>query len=244
MVAQPERSEMMCRAHPGTPAETSCTRCGDFVCSLCGPITSRALCGRCSARGAVDWEERGDQSWGRALAATFWEAVSTPRRLGRRLSGSGRVGWALGYVAICTFLGTLPLSLVIAALLLTVADPLTLGIRSTGVMSLAVSSVLATVGVASLLPLALALWTAVLQLSARWLGIEARFDLLLRSGAYALSLVALPLIGPALLPVALLFMLSSLHATLSAQSPERPALLALISALALFAAPFALLLAF
>ena len=241
MTREPERSEMMCRAHPSTPAAASCTRCGDFMCALCGPLAPRPLCGRCSARGAVDWEERGDQFWGRALLATFWEAVSGPRKLGRRLGGSGRVSWALGYAALCTFLGTLPLALLIAALLLTVAEPLKLGIRSTGVMSLAVSCVLASVGVATLVPLFLSAWAGAVRFVAGWFGIDVRFDLLLRASAYGVSLLAIPLLGPVLAPLALLFMLNSVHAALSAQASERAAFLTLLSACTLLGAPFALL---
>jgi hypothetical protein len=235
------RSEVMCRAHQTTRAEASCTRCGDFMCALCGPLSTRPLCGRCSARGAVEWEERGDQFWGRALLSTFWEAVTGPRKLGKRLAGGGRVAWALGYAALCTFLGALPLSLAIAALLLTVADPLTLGMRSTGVMSLAVTCVLASVGVATLLPLFLLLWAALLRLMALALGIETRFDLLLRASTYGLSLLAIPLFGPLLAPLALLFMLSTVHATLASEGRAGPALTALLSASLLVACPFALL---
>jgi hypothetical protein len=235
------RGELMCRAHKTTPAAASCARCGDFMCALCGPLSPRPLCGRCSARGAVDWEERGDQFWGRALVSTFWEALSGPRKLGRRLAGTGRVGWALGYAALSTFLGTLPLSLLIAALLMTVADPLTLGMRSTGVMSLAVSSVLASVGVATLLPLALLPFAGLLRLTAGLFGIDTRFDLLLRAASYGLSLLAVPLLGPLLLPIALLFMFNTVHAALSSQGQSGPAISALLSSCALLACPFALL---
>jgi hypothetical protein len=211
------------------------------MCALCGPLTTRPLCGRCGARGAVDWEERGDQFWGRALLSTFWEAVSGPRKLGKRLGGTGRIGWALGYAALCTFLGALPLSLLVAALLMTVADPLTLGIRSTGVMSLAVTSVLASVGVASLLPVLLLAWAGLLRLTAGLFGLDARFDLLLRAATYGLSLLAIPLLGPLLLPLSILFMLNTVHAALSTQGQPVPALSALLSACALVACPFALL---
>lgn len=241
MEAAVPRSELMCRAHKTTPAEASCARCGDFMCALCGPLSPRPLCGRCSARGAVDWEERGDQFWGRALVSTFWEAVSTPRALGRRLSGTGRVGWALGYCALTTFLGMLPLSLLVAASLMTVAEPLKLGMRSTGVMSLAVSSALASVGVATLLPLVLLAWVGLVRLSASVFGIETRFDLLLRAACYGLSLLAIPLLGPPLLPLALLFMLSTVHAALAGQAQAGPALSALLSASLLLLSPFALL---
>lgn len=241
MAVAVERSPVMCRAHTTTRAEASCARCGDFMCALCGPLAPRPLCARCSARGAVDWEERGDQFWGRALVSTFWEAVSGPRRLGRRLGGTGRVGWALGYASLCTFLGTLPLSLLVAAGLMTVADPLTLGIRSTGVMSLAVSSVLASVGVATLLPLMLLGWAGLSWLMAGLFGLETRFDLLLRATAYGLSLIAIPLFGPLLVPFALLFMLNTVHALLSAQGQPGSALSALLSACVLVLCPFALL---
>jgi hypothetical protein len=150
------------------------------------------------------------------------------------------VGWALGYGALCTLLGTLPLALLVAALLLTVADPLKLGMRSTGVMGLAVFSVLASVGVATLLPLALVAWAGIVRLTASLFGLDTRFDLLLRAASYGLSLSAIPLFGPLLLPLALLFMLSTVHAALSAQGEGLVALSALLSACALVAGPFAL----
>lgn len=210
------------------------------MCSLCGPLAPRPLCARCSARGAVDWEERGDQFWGRALVETFREAVSAPASLGARLSGTGRGGWALCYLALCALLGALPLCLALAALLLTVADPLTLGLRSTGVLSLAVTVALACIGFATLLPLLMTLWTASLALCARALGAEARFEPLLRAGAYGLSWVAVPLFGPALLPLGLIWMLVAEHAALRAQGTGR-ALPALLANTLAWSAPFALL---
>jgi hypothetical protein len=210
------------------------------MCSLCGPLLPRPLCARCSARGAADWEERGDQFWGRALLATFQEALAAPASLGARLSGTGRAGSALVYLALCALLGALPLCLVVAALLLTVADPLTLGLRSTGVLSLAVTVALACIGFATLLPLLYVSWTGSLALCARALGAEARFELLLRAGAYGLSLVAVPLFGPALLPLAAIWMLVAEHAALEAQGAGR-AVLPLLANAVLWALPFALL---
>ncbi|HEX6241849.1 MAG TPA: hypothetical protein VFZ61_13165 [Polyangiales bacterium] len=187
----------------------------------------------------MDWEERGDQFWGRALVATFREALLAPAGLGARLSGSGRVGWALSYLALITLLGALPLCLLVAALLLTVADPLTLGLRSTGVLSMAVTVALACIGFATLLPLFYTAWSASLTLWARALGGDARFELLLRAGAYGLSWLAVPLFGPLLSPLALIWMLVAEHAALRAQrAPAWPALL--LNALT-WGLPFALL---
>jgi hypothetical protein len=190
------------------------------MCSLCGPLVPRPLCARCGARGQVDWEERGDQSWGRALFTTFAEALASPAALGARLSGAGRAGWALSYLALCALIGALPLCLLVAALLLTVADPLTLGLRSTGVLGLAVTVALACIGFATLLPLLHVLWTASLLALSRLFGLELRFEPVLRAGAYGLSLVAVPLLGPLLLPLALLWMGAAVHAALRAQLPS------------------------
>ena len=209
------------------------------MCSLCGPLSPRPLCARCSARGAVDWEERGEQSWARALITTSREALLSPASLGARLSGSGRVGWALSYLALSALVGALPLCLLVAALLLTVADPLTLGLRSTGVLSMAVTVALACIGFATLLPLLYTAWSASLTLWTRALGAEARFELLLRAGAYGLSWVAVPLFGPLLLPLALIWMLVAEHAALRAQ--RAPALRALLLNVLLWGLPFALL---
>ena len=210
------------------------------MCSLCGPLLPRPLCARCSARGAADWEERGDQFWGRALFATCREALLSPAGLGARLSGAGRSGWALSYLALCALLGALPLCLLVAGLLLTVANPLTLGLRSTGVLSLAVTVALACIGFATLLPLAYTLWTASLALWSRALGMDVRFELLLRAGAYGLSWLAVPLFGPLLLPLALLWMLAAEHAALRAAGARR-AVVPLLANLLLWAVPFALL---
>ena len=83
-------------------------------------------------------------------------------------------------------------------------------------------------------------WTGSLALWARALGAEARFELLLRAGAYGLSLVAVPLFGPALLPVAAIWMLVAEHAALEAQGAGR-AVLPLVANAVLWALPFALL---
>lgn len=210
------------------------------MCSLCGPLLPRPLCARCSARGAVEWEERGDQFWGRALLATFREALAAPGALGARLSGTGRAGWALSYLALCALLGALPLCLLVAALLLTVADPLTLGLRSTGVLSMAVTVALACVGFATVLPLLHALWTLSLLALGRLFALELRFEPLLRAGAYGLSLLAVPLFGPLLLPVSLLWMLLAVHGALRAQEPGARVLGPLLLNVLLWCAPFAL----
>lgn len=171
---------------------------------------------------------------------TFQEAVSTPRTMGERLSGTGRVGLALSYLASCALIGSVPLSLVVAALLITVADPLTLGIRSTGVLSLAVTVVLACIGFATLLPLGVLVWSACVVGVARLGSLEARFEPLARVSAYGLSLVAVPLFGPALLPLAAIWMLVAAYASLRTQAGARGAILVLASSLSLCLLPFVL----
>jgi hypothetical protein len=101
--------------------------------------------------------------------------------------------------------------------------------------------VLASIGVATLLPFVLAAWAGLLRVMARLFGLDTRFDLLLRAAIYGLSLSAIPLLGPLLMPLSLLFMLSTVHAALSAQGEAGPAFSALLSACLLSACPFALL---
>jgi hypothetical protein len=231
-----------CRAHPETPAEASCTRCGDFMCRLCGPLSPLPLCARCGARGAVDWEERGEQSGLRAFFATFREAVIAPRALGARLSGAGRVGTAFWYAVACTLLGALPLSLSVAALLMTVADPLVLGLRSTGVLSNAVSAVLFAVALATLLPAALVGWASWVFAVARLLRVPARFDLLVRAGIYGFSPVAVPLLGPLLAPLAFVCALLCMQSLLAEQAGSLRATGVMVAALLLALGPLAALL--
>lgn len=175
------------------------------------------------------------------MLSTFREAVSAPRALGARLSGTGRLTWALSYAALCAWLGALPLSLLVSGLLLTVADPLTLGIRSTGVLSLAVTVVLSSIGFASLVPLVVVLWSLTVLATARVLSLPARFELLARASAYGLSLLAVPVLGPLLLPLAWLWLSVSVQAVLASAGDGRRAALAVLWALALWTAPFALL---
>jgi hypothetical protein len=128
----------------------------------------------------------------------------------------------------------------VAALLLTVADPLTLGLRSTGVLSLAVTVALACIGFATLLPLLHALWTLSLVGLGRLFALELRFEPLLRAGAYGLSLLAVPLVGPLLLPLSLMWMLVAVHGALRAQEPSHRALWPLALNALLWCLPFAL----
>jgi hypothetical protein len=230
-----------CRAHPDTISEASCSRCGDFMCRLCGPLAP-PLCARCGVRGAVDWEERGEQSGLRAFFATFREAITSPRRLGARLSGSGRVGLAFWYAALSTLLGALPLALAVASLLMTVADPLVLGLRSTGVLSNAVFAVLFAVALATLLPAALCAWACWVFALARLLRLPVRFDLLVRAGIYGFSLVAVPLLGPLLAPLAFLSALLCTQALLAVEAGGWAASGLLALALLLVLGPLAVLL--
>ena len=207
------------------------------MCALCGPLLPSPLCVRCAVRSAVDWEERGDQFWGRALFATFREALLSPWQLGARLSGEGRLGWAAMYAVCCGLLGAVPLSVLSAALLMTVADPVTLGMRSTSVLSSAVFLVLFTVGAASLLPAVLCVWSALVCGVARAFGVAVRFDVVVRASAYGLSALAVPFFGPLLLPVALVFMMLCLHGALTARAGAARAYGILGATALLFALP-------
>lgn len=229
-----------CRTHPDTPADASCARCGDFLCVLCGATSPLPICARCAARGSVDWEEEGEQSWGRSLFTTFREALLAPHRLGTRLGGAGRAGLASLYAAVCAALGLVPLAMLTSGLMLTVADPKTLGMRSTSLLSSAVFLVLFAVGVASALPLLLSAWCALLWLGARVLGVQVRLDVLVRASAYGLSPLAIPLFGPVLLPLALLWMLLCVHGALATASSAARATASLLLTVLLLALPWAL----
>jgi hypothetical protein len=212
------------------------------MCGLCGPLSPAPLCARCGVRGAVDWEERGEQSLLRAFFSTFKEAVTTPRQLGARLNGAGRVGLAFSYAVSCTLLGTVPLAFLVAALLMTVADPLILGMRSTGVLSNAVSTVLSAVALATLLPAALFGWASWVFLVARVLLVQVRFDQLVRAGLYGFSLIAVPLLGPLLAPLAFVSALLGMQGLLSEQAGPLRATAILLVALLLALGPLAVLL--
>lgn len=206
------------------------------MCLLCGPTAPLPLCARCAVRGSVDWEERGDQFWGRALFLTFREALLSPRRLGKRLSGAGRMGWASLYAVCCALLGGVPLSVLLAALMLTVADPLTLGMRSTSLLTSAVFLVLFAVGAASALPLLLLGFAGLVLGVTRLLAADVRFDVLVRASAYGLSLLAVPLFGPLLLPLGLVIMLTCVHGALSAATSSARASACLLCVLLLLSA--------
>jgi hypothetical protein len=152
------------------------------------------------------------------------------------------VGLAFAYAVGCTLLGAVPLSLLLAALLMTVADPLILGMRSTGVLSNAVSSVLAAVALATLLPLLLFAWAFWVFAVARLLLVSVRFELLVRAAVYGFSLTAVPLFGPLLLPLAFVCALSCMQALVATEAaPLRATGIVLLGSL-LVLSPLVLLL--
>lgn len=177
----------------------------------------------------------------RALVLTVREAIVRPRLLGAQLSGAGQLGMAYLYGATVTLLGGLPLCVLLAALQLTVADPRTLGLRSTSVLSNAVFVVLSAFGAASLVPSLLLVWAGLLWSCARLLGTVLRFDVLARASLYGVGMLALPVLGPLLLPVALVLSWSAAHGALSAAGDVPRASFALALALTACAVPVVLL---
>jgi hypothetical protein len=224
-----------CTTHPDELAEGSCARCGDFVCRLCGPLEPIALCPRCALKTTLDWEEPGDHGPVRAFVLTLREAIGSPTRVGTRLGGSGNALPALAYVTACGISGLLPLSVLLAAPLVSVANPYEIGLRSTGVLSVGVSLVLFSVAASTLLTLAVAALAGAIWLVARLAGVPLRYDVQLRASAYGVSLVALPLIGPLVLPLAVVQSLLMSRAVLRARSDAGRALIVLAVATALFA---------
>jgi hypothetical protein len=228
-------SEARCTTHPDALAEGSCVRCGDFVCRLCGPLEPVALCSRCAMKTTLDWEEPGDHGPIRAFLETLREAIGTPSRVGARLGGSGHALAALSYVTVCGVCGLFPLSLLLAAPLVGAANPYDLGLKSTGALSVGVSLVLFSVAAATLLALGVAAFAAVIWLVARLAGVPVRYDVQLRAIAYGMSMLALPLLGPLVLPIALAQSLLVSRAVLQARGDSGRALIVLGVATLLFA---------
>jgi hypothetical protein len=193
-----------CRAHPIEPAEHSCARCGDFMCLLCGPLEPVALCARCLARTSLDWEDRGDQTAARAFLRSWFECVTHPSQVGARLLGSGHAASALVYSVICSILCLLPLALVLDALLFTYLAPEKIGYPSIPVLSLSVAIAGASIAVPTLLTLCFAIWAVLVRFVARRLGGRPSLEVLIRTASYGPSLVALPIAGVLLLPMALI----------------------------------------
>jgi hypothetical protein len=219
-----------CTTHSDAQAEASCARCGDFVCRLCGPLEPVALCPRCALKTTLEFEEPGESTLARAFYVTARDAVGSPSRMGERLGGSGHVLTALSFVTVAALLGLVPLSLILAAPLLAVADAVRLGLRSTGVLSVGVSVVLLAVALATLLALSVLVFTSWVRLAARITGIHVRSDVLLRATSYGLSLLALPVLGPVLLPVAFAQALLATHAALAMRATSQRAALTLVLA--------------
>ena len=195
------------------------------------------MCARCGARSTLEWEERGDTTLMTAFVRTFLESVRWPGALGTRLCEVGHGAAAFGYAVFSSLVGLLPLSFVVTALLVLVADAHRLGLRSTSVLTIAVLSLLSPLAASVLFGLSLALWALLLWGAARSLGSRMRYDRLLRLSSYGTSLVALPLLGPLLLPVAVLMMLWTVfHALLPSLGGARAGL-----TLAASATPFGLL---
>ncbi len=216
-----------CATHQDADAEASCTRCGDFVCRLCTPLEPVALCTRCVVRATVDWEERGELGLLRAFWTTFRVSMRAPVRLGLRLGGAGHAVHALQYAALCSVCGLLPLSLLVAVPLLGWADALRLGLRSTGLLGTAVSLVPFALVVSTLVPLALALLAYWVWLCAFLCGVRVRHDVMLRGAAYGASLLAVPVLGPMLLPLVLGYSGAVQYGALCAHSNRKSALIVL-----------------
>jgi hypothetical protein len=225
----PLPSEARCTSHPDALAEAHCARCGDFVCRLCGPLEPVPLCTRCALKTTLDWEERGDHGARRAYYLTLRDAIGSPTRLGQRLGGSGHIGSALSFVTITALLGLVPLALLMSVPLLSVADPMRLGLRSTGVFSMAIFLVLFSVALATLLGLWVLGFSLCVWLTARLFAIPVRYDVLVRASGYGLSLLALPVLGPLLVPFSLGQTLLACHAVLFARRADERALLALVT---------------
>jgi len=184
-----------CVAHPSESAEASCARCGDFICTLCGPIEPVAMCARCVLKGTLDWEERGGESPLRAFARTWFLSVRHPAQLARGLHGQGHIGAALTYAAIVAAISSLPLALSFSFLLFSAFAPDTQGILSMGVLGLSVMVAIGSVVVTSLVPILLFFWALFLCGVLRWQGTPCRLDRTVRVVCYGASLLALPLVG-------------------------------------------------
>src|SRR5690242_18258922 len=123
-------AEARCSSHPDALAEATCTRCGDFMCRLCGPLEPVPLCARCAVKTTLYWEEPGELSLLRAFVSTAREAVTSPTSVGARLGGAGHVPMALWFVSAAALCGLVPLSLLLAAPFVSLAEPARLGLRS------------------------------------------------------------------------------------------------------------------
>lgn len=222
-----------CTLHPAALAQGACARCGDFVCGLCtDELDDAALCARCAVRSAVAWEVRGEESWPFAFWHTWAEAMSSPRRLGVKLAGPGYGLAALGYLLLAALVGVLPLGLLLSALSARGADPFTLGIGSTSALSTSAAWVLGTVAWASLLVLVVVSWALCARGLSAALGRPVALARVLRVLAYGASLVALPCVGPLLVPVALVMAGAGLHACVSVHGSVQAArLISLVGAL-------------
>ncbi|MFT3923505.1 MAG: hypothetical protein QM778_13300 [Myxococcales bacterium] len=217
-----------CATHRDAEAEASCVRCGDFVCRLCTPLEPVAMCNRCVVRATVDWEERGELGISRAFWNTLRAGLAGPFSLGRRLGGAGHLVHALQFVFLCGVCGLLPLSIAGAVPLLTWADAPRLGLHSTGLLGTAVSLVPASLVFSTLLSLGVAVYAGWLWALCRMLQIAVRYDVLVRATAYGLSPLAIPVLGPLLLPVGLFWSGLALYGALSARGQTARALSGLL----------------
>jgi hypothetical protein len=215
---------VFCTLHPTAVAEGACTRCGDFVCGLCAEELGDApLCARCAVRSAVAWEARGEESWPFAFWQTWAEAMTSPRRLGLKLGGSGFALAALAYLLLAGIVGMLPLALLLSALSARGADAFTLGIGSTSALSASAAWVFGAVAWATTLVLIVALWALWARALGASVGRPVSLAIVVRVLAYGASLVAVPCAGPLLTPLALSMAGVGLHACLSERSTPRAA---------------------
>jgi hypothetical protein len=215
---------LRCTTHESEEAEGHCARCGDFVCRLCGPLEPVALCQRCALKTTLEFEEPGEHTLVRAFFVTARDAIDSPSGMAHRLGGSGHILSALSFVTLGALLGLVPLSLLLAAPMLSVADAVRLGLRSTGVLSVSVSMVLFAVALATLLSMTVWLFSGWVWLFARLLKLPVRRDVLLRASAYGMALISIPVLGPLVAPVACVQALLATHTVLARADASRASL--------------------
>jgi hypothetical protein len=159
---------------------------------------------------------------------TFSESIAGPVALGKKLGGAGHTLFALQYASLAALCGLLPLTLVTAAPLLAWIDARRLGLDSTGFLGAAVSLVLGSVVCSTLVAIVVAALAGCVWLSARLLRVSVRYDVLLRALAYGTSPLAVPLLGPLLLPLAASWSCLSAYGVLCLRSAPWRAVLALL----------------
>jgi len=96
-----------CANHLDRPAETVCTRCGDFICVECTTFGEggHSTCPRCMASvrqlgEGVPWEKQGDKG----VVKAFWEtargAVFSPGSFYKRVDPAGGYGSPISFILL------------------------------------------------------------------------------------------------------------------------------------------------